>query len=419
MGQYFLWYNCDKNQYLDAGDSDDSVKINGYLHKDCTATGAMMTLLASDWKGDRIVLEGDYDSNENHIPFVESVRDKCKDVIWDYAVSYGENMAKYFKGAMLQEIMDSDAERIEQCLIEKYDTNDLSPFGKRDIQKYEYVVNHTKKEYFRIDYSDDERWLNPISYLLISAKYFVSDAYGCWIGDRIGVTNDPFEVEDLNYADMTEVYTDDYFDQQEDIADRRKENERNKDTNRYRYADVYYKGWDRRKNYYTPGNFDVKKGDLVVVPAGGEYKIGKVQSVDEYLAKDLTDVYSFGEIIKVFSEDTPAEEIEEYVLGLYPEKEREFRKRYHMSPNIDYKHHDFNREEIENSGICGCFHYKKIFPAKEVKEWSRWHSHETALCPYCGRQFVIGDASGLPVDDQDFIDYLNDLWFSGDITAKW
>ena len=31
LGQYFLWYNSEKRQYLSAFDFDKSVKENGYL----------------------------------------------------------------------------------------------------------------------------------------------------------------------------------------------------------------------------------------------------------------------------------------------------------------------------------------------------------------------------------------------------
>ena len=356
MGQYFLWFNWDKNQFLDADYFDMPVKLNGYLHKDCITTGAMMTLLASDWKGDRIFLAGDYDSNENHIPFIDVVMKQCDDdTPWNYALSYGENMAKYFAGANIKEILDDDAERIEACQIREYDTNDLEPYGKRAITKFRYVVNHSKKEYFFIDYNDDEKWLNPLSYLLISAGHYISDAYGYWIGDNIGVTNDSVEVEILGYRNMTDIYTEDYFEQQSDIAYNRNEERKKNDTTLYRYADVYFKGRDRKHCYYSPGNYKVNKGDIVIIPFGGEYRKGKVLSVKEFLFKELeeNDVFSFGKIQKVFIGNVSDDEIESSILSLYSEKEREFRKKYGISPKIVEQLNDFNRGGIESSTTCG------------------------------------------------------------------
>lgn len=371
MGQYFLWFNCDKNQYLDAGDFDMSVKINGYLHKECVATGAMMTLLATDWKDDRIILASDYDSNENHIPFIDTVRKQCDDdTPWDHALTFGENMAKYFVGANVKEILNEDAERMETCQIKDYDINDLEPYGKRKISRYTYVVNHSKKEYFFIDYSSKEKWLNPISYLLISAGHYISDAYGHWIGDRVGVTNNPVEVEKLGYKDMTEIYTDDYFHERSKIAYEKNEEKRNKDTTLHKYINVYFKGWDREKCYFLSGNHEVNKGDVVVIPYGREYKKGKVISIDEFSLKDIYDknIFSFGEIQKVFDQNAREDEIEDYILSLYSEKEREFRKKYDVSPEIVDRLRDFNRDTIENSTICGCYHCKTIFRTEEISK---------------------------------------------------
>ncbi len=43
-----------------------------------------------------------------------------------------------------------------------------------------------------------------------------------------------------------------------------------------------------------------------------------------------------------------------------------------------YKHSINNREKIEKSEKCGCYHCKKIFKSSEVKEWVKDKSGDTA-----------------------------------------
>lgn len=52
-----------------------------------------------------------------------------------------------------------------------------------------------------------------------------------------------------------------------------------------------------------------------------------------------------------------------------------------------------NRVEINKSLKCGCFFCTRIYDAAEVEDFI--DDDETALCPYCGIDSVIGDASGI------------------------
>lgn len=54
-----------------------------------------------------------------------------------------------------------------------------------------------------------------------------------------------------------------------------------------------------------------------------------------------------------------------------------------------------NEKQIQNSDICGCFYCQNIFRANEVTEWcdDDGCGDKTALCPRCGIDSVLGDAS--------------------------
>ena len=60
-----------------------------------------------------------------------------------------------------------------------------------------------------------------------------------------------------------------------------------------------------------------------------------------------------------------------------------------------YQHSKNNRAEILKSKTCGCFYCKKIFSPKEIKNWLK--KENTALCPYCTIDTVVGDASGVEI----------------------
>ena len=67
-----------------------------------------------------------------------------------------------------------------------------------------------------------------------------------------------------------------------------------------------------------------------------------------------------------------------------------------------------HRRQIKASKFCGCFHCRKIFPRNKVKQWV--DAGTTAICPMCGIDSVIGDASGFPVT-KDFLTKMCQVWF--------
>ena len=94
-------------------------------------------------------------------------------------------------------------------------------------------------------------------------------------------------------------------------------------------------------------------------------------------------------------------------------KERQYY--FTINPNNpDYvEAHKFcchHREMLEKDDKCGCFSCLKIFNPKEIYEWLECDIGQTALCPYCGIDSVIGESSGYPITKK-FLKKMQDKWF--------
>lgn len=68
-----------------------------------------------------------------------------------------------------------------------------------------------------------------------------------------------------------------------------------------------------------------------------------------------------------------------------------------------YKHAAFHRVELLASKACGCFSCLKVYSPEVICNWT--DKGKTAICPYCGLNAVIGDASRYPINDG----FLNDM----------
>jgi hypothetical protein len=71
-----------------------------------------------------------------------------------------------------------------------------------------------------------------------------------------------------------------------------------------------------------------------------------------------------------------------------------------------------NKAEIQASQECGCFYCMHIFSGSEVTEWIDQGKPfgETALCPDCGLDTVIGSNSGYPIT-KGFLYKMHEKWF--------
>lgn len=77
-----------------------------------------------------------------------------------------------------------------------------------------------------------------------------------------------------------------------------------------------------------------------------------------------------------------------------------------------HRHSIYHREELLASEQCGCFYCCAIFPPSHIREWTDcWESvGQTALCPECGIDSVIGSESGYPIT-REFLMEMRAYWF--------
>lgn len=62
-----------------------------------------------------------------------------------------------------------------------------------------------------------------------------------------------------------------------------------------------------------------------------------------------------------------------------------------------HRHSMKNRTELESSNACGCVHCLGLFAPDEVRKWT--DEGQTALCPKCGIDSVLGSACGFELND--------------------
>ena len=85
-----------------------------------------------------------------------------------------------------------------------------------------------------------------------------------------------------------------------------------------------------------------------------------------------------------------------------------------------YRYVSNNWAPIQASKVCGCCSCLQIFPPDEIVAWAgldmnnmddpRAVNDQTALCPHCGSEAVIGDKSGFPIN-APFLVRMNEAWF--------
>jgi hypothetical protein len=73
-----------------------------------------------------------------------------------------------------------------------------------------------------------------------------------------------------------------------------------------------------------------------------------------------------------------------------------------------HSHCSNHRAEVLHSDRCGCFYCGEIYPPSEIRDWI--DRDETALCPHCHIDSVIGSASGYPLTPE-FLRAMEARWF--------
>ena len=76
---------------------------------------------------------------------------------------------------------------------------------------------------------------------------------------------------------------------------------------------------------------------------------------------------------------------------------------------LAHKFSIYNREQLGKSKSCGCFYCGKIFTPDKITEWVN-EGCGTALCPYCGIDSVIGNASGYHITEE-LMRKMHERWF--------
>ena len=79
---------------------------------------------------------------------------------------------------------------------------------------------------------------------------------------------------------------------------------------------------------------------------------------------------------------------------------------------LAHKHCFKNRAEVLASEMCGCFYCCANYPPSRISEWTteRDDGEQTALCPICGIDSVIGSASGYPLTTE-WLNGMEKRWF--------
>ena len=75
---------------------------------------------------------------------------------------------------------------------------------------------------------------------------------------------------------------------------------------------------------------------------------------------------------------------------------------------VAYRHAVQHRVEVLHSDACGCFHCHAVFEPPAIKSWI--DTGQTAVCPRCGMDAVIGSESGFALTEE-FLDAMRRRWF--------
>jgi hypothetical protein len=65
----------------------------------------------------------------------------------------------------------------------------------------------------------------------------------------------------------------------------------------------------------------------------------------------------------------------------------------HVSAHVWSSYH---RSALARSDVCGCFYCLELFAPSAIEDWT--DDGDTALCPKCGIDSVIGSSAGYPID---------------------
>lgn len=150
---------------------------------------------------------------------------------------------------------------------------------------------------------------------------------------------------------------------------------------------------------------------LLVVSASDVIKQAREDEVDAFQLTRFA-----GAAVEVFMQDVSrvvvrTVDLEQPREGKVDEEIREFMESYlEQEPIVlAHKRSIYHRDEIMTSEQCGCFNCLKIFRPEEITHWT--DGDDTALCPHCGIDSVIGSESGYPIT-KTFLEQMQCHWFN-------
>lgn len=77
----------------------------------------------------------------------------------------------------------------------------------------------------------------------------------------------------------------------------------------------------------------------------------------------------------------------------------------------------FHEKDILVSLVCTCFYCGYQFDPHTEEDLEWWDVEspkgKTLVCPMCGIDCIVGNASGFPATDDDFIKACTEAWFGG------
>ena len=84
-----------------------------------------------------------------------------------------------------------------------------------------------------------------------------------------------------------------------------------------------------------------------------------------------------------------------------------------MTENELLKLHELsmaNMSEFEENKKCGCFSCCRIFDSDEIEMCLEDEDGDTAVCPYCSVDSVIGEGNGVEITEE-LLKQMHDFWF--------
>lgn len=234
MGQYYVWANPKRKEYISPNDFDYGNKlIESMGWKDNTFLSALQELLVNEWKDDKIIFLGDYcninrDNSAKQplkLLYEQTIQNNSKgyDVVGTVVLETYRNLSGQFRTCIQEEVKSEidyyleDLRKGDQSFLSnEYGVDIKDPYKglfQREGKDFAFIINHSKKiGYARNDIKiileNGKIWKNcdPLPLLMECSGGYEDEFYiqkGDWVGDVIAVT-DTFP-EDYTLLNQIEV----------------------------------------------------------------------------------------------------------------------------------------------------------------------------------------------------------------------